>query len=146
MHWAKTIEHNLERTLHYITEAARAGSRVVLFPETNLTSYYFPYAVALDPARVEEALWQTCEAAASHDIWVIAGSLRKTHDRMLNLVHVIAPSGEIVHEYAKVHSLVSRFVRVSLATGTTAPVGSTTMPEIPPVKVCAYAPPSKIQT
>jgi len=103
MHWARTIDHNLERTLHYIGKAAQAGSRVVLFPETNLTSYYFPYAVELEPTRVEDALRQTCEAAASHDIWVIAGSLRKTHDRMLNLMHVINPSGEIVHEYAKVH-------------------------------------------
>jgi predicted amidohydrolase len=52
---------------------------------------------------VEEALWQTCEAAAEHDLWVIAGSLWKTEDRILNLMHVIAPSGEIAHEYAKVH-------------------------------------------
>ena len=42
MHWAKTIEFNVERTLYYIKEAAKQGSRVVLFPESNLTSYYFP--------------------------------------------------------------------------------------------------------
>ena len=103
MHWARTIEHNLERTLHYIQEASRVGSRIVLFPEMNLTSYYFPYAVELDPADVEEALWQTCETAAGHNIWVITGSLRKTEDRWLNIAHVISPSGAIVHEYAKVH-------------------------------------------
>jgi predicted amidohydrolase len=97
------IEHNLERTLHYIEAAAQAGSRVVLFPEANLTSYYFPYAVELDPGRVGDALEQTCAAAVAHRIWVIAGTLRKTHDRLLNLAHVINPSGEIVHEYAKVH-------------------------------------------
>ncbi len=103
MHWARTIEYNLERTLHYIDAAARLGSRVVLFPEASLTSYFFPYAVELDPAQVEEALGRTREAAATHRLWVIAGTLKKTSDRFLNLAHVIKPSGEIVHEYAKVH-------------------------------------------
>jgi predicted amidohydrolase len=103
MHWAKTIDYNLERTCHFIQEAAREGSRVVLFPETNLTSYYFPYAITLEPAQVEDALRKTCAAARENNLWVIAGSLRKTHDRMLNLMHVINPAGEIVHEYAKVH-------------------------------------------
>ncbi len=102
-HWARTIEYNLEQTLHYIERAARDGSRVVLFPEANLTSYYFPYAIELDPQRVERALSETREAAAKHHIWVIAGTLKKTADRFLNLSHVIDPSGEIVHEYAKVH-------------------------------------------
>ena len=102
-HWAKPIEYNLDRTLHFIEAAAREGSRVVLFPETNLTSYYFPYAVELDPQKVESALNETREAAARHNIWVIAGTLKKTADRLLNLAHVINSSGEIVHEYAKVH-------------------------------------------
>ena len=39
LHWARTIERNLERTLHYIRQAAAEGSRVVLFPEANLTGY-----------------------------------------------------------------------------------------------------------
>lgn len=103
MHWAKSVEHNLERTLHYIQTAAEAGSRVVLFPETNLTGYYFPYAVTLEPRRVEEALGAVREAAARAGIWAIVGTLRKTEDRYLNLAHVISPEGRIVHEYAKVN-------------------------------------------
>ena len=79
------------------------GSRVVLFPEANLTSYYFPYLVELDPERVQSALDTVCAAAKQHDLWIIAGTIRKTHDRFLNLAHVIAPSGDIVHEYAKVN-------------------------------------------
>src|SRR5262245_6345944 len=84
-HWARTIEYNLERTLHYVEMAARGGSRVVLFPEANLTGYYFPYAVELDHAKVEDALRETREAAAKSGVWVIAGSLKKTADRLLNL-------------------------------------------------------------
>jgi predicted amidohydrolase len=103
LHWAKSLERNLERTLHYIRCAAGEGSQVVLFPETNLTGYYFPEVIEQDSAAVQQALEQTCQAACTNKIWVIAGTLRKTADRCLNLAHVISPRGEIVHEYAKVH-------------------------------------------
>lgn len=103
MHWARSLEFNLDRTLHYIKAAAREGSRVVLFPEANLTSYYFPYLTTLEPEAVRRALEQTCEAAAESSIWVIAGTIQQTHDRFLNLMHVIDPAGRIVHEYAKVN-------------------------------------------
>lgn len=103
LHWAKPLAFNLDRTLHYIREAARAGSRVVLFPEATLTSYYFPFVIELEPAKVRDALAQTCTAARENKLWVIAGSIQKTADRHLNLAHVINPKGEITHEYAKVH-------------------------------------------
>ena len=103
MHWAKPIEFNLQRTLHYIQAAAEYGSRLVMFPESNLTSYYLPYVITLPPQTVQAALDKTCEAAAENGIWVIAGSIQKTPDRFINLAHVIDPSGTIIHEYAKVN-------------------------------------------
>ncbi|HLH54542.1 MAG TPA: carbon-nitrogen hydrolase family protein, partial [Verrucomicrobiae bacterium] len=103
LHWAKPLERNLERALYYIEQAAKEGSRVVLFPESNLTGYYFPEALRQDPEAVQNALERTRAAAKQAGIWVIAGTLRKTADRYLNLAHVIAPDGQIVHEYAKVH-------------------------------------------
>jgi omega-amidase len=103
MHWARPLEYNLERTLQYVQLAAQAGSRVVLFPEAHLTSYYFPYLRTLSAVQVREALDATCQAARRHALWVIAGSIRPTTDRFLNLAHVIDPSGNIVHEYAKVN-------------------------------------------
>ena len=103
MHWAKSLEFNLQRTLHHIKSAAESGSRVVLFPEANLTSYYFPFVVNLNQQSVQDALKQTCAAARENDIWVIAGTIRKTKDRFLNLAHVINRKGDIVHEYAKVN-------------------------------------------
>jgi omega-amidase len=103
MHWAQSLEANLAKTLLFIREAAQCGSRVVLFPEASLTGYYCPSVIGLDPRRVQEALDRTCLAAKEHDIWVIAGAIHKTADRHLNLAHVIAPDGSIVHEYAKIH-------------------------------------------
>lgn len=103
MHWAKPIEFNLQRTLDYIRCAAESGSQVVLFPEANLTSYYFPFVIELEQKAVFDALRETCAAARKHDIWVIAGTIQKTPDRFLNLAHVINRNGDIVHEYAKVN-------------------------------------------
>jgi len=103
LHWAKSIQRNLERTLHYIRAAADENSRVVLFPETNLTGYYFPEVIQQDPGSVQAAIDRTCQAAREASIWVVVGTLKKTVDRYLNLAHVIDPNGKIVHEYAKVH-------------------------------------------
>jgi predicted amidohydrolase len=103
MHWARSLQFNLQRTLHYISAAAQAGSRVVLFPEASLTSYYFPYVVKLPPRRVSMALNKVRQAARRHRIWVIAGTIQKTRNRFLNLAHVINPAGKNVHEYAKVN-------------------------------------------
>jgi predicted amidohydrolase len=97
------MEYNLERALQYIELAHEEGSQVVLFPEAQLTSYYFPYVKGLPTRRVREALAQVCRAAAEHRIWVITGTIQKAGRRYLNLAHVIDPKGEIVHEYAKVN-------------------------------------------
>ncbi len=103
MHWTRSLEFNLERTLHYIKASAEAGSRVVLFPEASLTSYYFPYVLDLNQGKIGATLRRTRAAAKRHEIWVIVGTLQKSKDRFLNLAHVINPEGEIVHEYAKVN-------------------------------------------
>jgi predicted amidohydrolase len=103
LHWAKTLERNLERTVRFIHQAAAEGSRVVLFPEANLTGYYFPDVLKINPKRVEASLDQVRRSASEARLWVIVGSLREAADRFLNLAHVISPAGKIVHEYAKVH-------------------------------------------
>ncbi len=103
MHWAVSMERNLEAILRHIRGAATEGSRVVLFPEACITSYYFPYVVELPQPSVREALQTICAAAKDAGIWTIVGSIQKTPDRFLNLAHVVAPDGRIVYEYAKVH-------------------------------------------
>src|SRR5579864_7571466 len=93
LHWAKALEKNVERALYYIRKAAEEGSRVVLFPETNLTGYFFPEVLKQSPDAVQSALDRTCQAAKESGLWVIAGTLKKTADRYLNLAHVISPKG-----------------------------------------------------
>jgi predicted amidohydrolase len=103
LHWARSLERNLEQTVRFIRMAAAEGSRVVLFPEANLTGYDFPSVVKLDPREVEQALDRARRTAAEAGIWAIVGTLKKTPDRLLNLAHVISPDGRVAYEYAKVH-------------------------------------------
>ena len=103
LHWATSLESNLEKSLHHIEAAAREGTRVLLLPEANLTGYYFPYLAQLDPAQVHAALDAVIAAARRHNIWVIAGTIRPAGERYLNIAHVISPEGRITYEYAKVN-------------------------------------------
>lgn len=103
LHWAKSLEGNLDRARRYIQLAAEEGSRLVLFPEASLTGYFFHDVIKMAPTAIKDALSQTRRAAREAGIWAIVGTLRRTSDRFLNLAHVISPSGDIVYEYAKVH-------------------------------------------
>jgi predicted amidohydrolase len=103
LHWARSIAENLDKTLGYLCEAKKLGSRVVLYPEAALTGYYFPDVVELDPQTVREALEKVCTTARENRLWAIVGTIQKTPQKHLNLAHVIAPTGEIVYEYAKLH-------------------------------------------
>jgi len=102
LHWARTVDRNVEACVAHIRSAAADGCRVVLFPEANLTGYYFPYLTTLSRREVQGALDAACAAAAQAGVWAIVGTIRNTKDRYLNLAHVIDPSGEIAYEYAKV--------------------------------------------
>ncbi|MBM3336030.1 carbon-nitrogen hydrolase family protein, partial [Candidatus Sumerlaeota bacterium] len=104
MHWAKDLEENVAKTLGYVGRARSEGSDLVLFPETNLTGYDFDYVIGLPANAVKNALKVVAKKAAECSIYVIVGSLmRRRGDRLLNLSHVIAPSGQVFYEYAKVH-------------------------------------------
>lgn len=103
LHWSRPLERNVDRTLRFIRQAAREGSRVVVFPETTLTSYYFPYVRTLTSPQIQRAIQTVCRAVREADLWAVVGTLKPTRDRYLNLAHVINPAGRIVYEYAKVH-------------------------------------------
>ena len=103
-HWAQPIAYLLRSALEHIAIAADQGSDVILFPEANLTGYDFPCLLQLPAGEVDHILEQVREAARSRSLYVICGTIqrRSGQDRFLNLAHVIAPNGDIIHEYAKI--------------------------------------------
>jgi len=102
MHWARPVESNIEKTKEFLAAAAEQGSRVVLFPEANITGYYFPYVVKLPRSEVLSALDEVARAVREAGIWAIVGTIRAWGGGFLNLAHVIDPAGRITYEYAKV--------------------------------------------
>ncbi|MFB3880660.1 MAG: carbon-nitrogen hydrolase family protein [Armatimonadota bacterium] len=103
-HWAQGVDRNLRRTIEHIRVAWEEGSDVILFPEANLTGYDFPSLLALAPGEAERALEQVQEFTREAKLHVICGTIQRRggDERFLNIAHVIAPSGEVVHEYAKI--------------------------------------------
>jgi len=103
-HWAKPLGRLLQSTLAHIATAADEGSDIILFPEANLTGYDFSHLITLDQSQILNALAEVQEAARGHRIWVICGTVqrRKSHEKLLNLAHVVGADGNIVHEYAKI--------------------------------------------
>ncbi|MFC1614689.1 nitrilase-related carbon-nitrogen hydrolase, partial [Gemmatimonadota bacterium] len=100
MHWARSLERNIQKTKELLSAAVDEGSRVVLFPEANITGYYFPYAVKLPRKEVLEALDEVARAVREAGIWAIVGTIRAWRDGFINLAHVIDPEGRITYEYA----------------------------------------------
>ncbi|MGC8744668.1 MAG: carbon-nitrogen hydrolase family protein [Verrucomicrobiia bacterium] len=103
MRWSKKLDENLENTIEFIKQAAKENSRVVCFPESNLTGFYFPYVLRYSENSVEESIEKVCGAARDFNIWTIVGAIKKSRDKYLNLALVISPEGKITHEYAKIH-------------------------------------------
>jgi len=105
MHWGKDIEESVAKTLDYIARAKAERADVVLFPETSITGYDFPYVIGVDPREVRQALRTIARRAAECGVYAIVGSLQKRsgRDGYINLAHVINPEGKVFYEFAKVH-------------------------------------------
>jgi len=103
-HWGQGIERNVRRTIEHIRVAWEEGSDVILFPEANLTGYEFPYLIGLGAGEVGRALEEVQEFVREAGLYVVCGTIQRRGDdeRLLNLAHVIAPNGDIMHEYAKI--------------------------------------------
>ncbi len=100
-------ERNTAAAIELIGRAAALGAHYVQTPEvTNVMeldrSILFEAAA---PEETNRALAAFRECAAQHGIWLHLGSLAVRHepDRLANRSFVIAPSGDIVARYDKLH-------------------------------------------
>jgi len=99
------LETNLERMLDRLADAARAGARLVVFPECALSGYGFAsrqeglaHAVAVDSSLVEKLT----AACRQHLCFCIFGMLERDGDRLFNACVLTGPDG-VVATYRKVH-------------------------------------------
>jgi predicted amidohydrolase len=100
-------KHNLRVVLEKSVQAARAGAKLVVFPECALTGYCF---------QSREEAWPLAEtvpgpsteklaiAARDLDCTLVVGMLEREGDQLYNAAAVITPHG-IVGTYRKIHLL-----------------------------------------
>lgn len=98
-------ERNLARMLERIDEAARAGARLIVFPEASNNGYFFEDRADAHqkatpiPGPFTRALGQ---AAHRHGVYVVAGLFEQgERDDVFNCAVLIAPTGEVAGKYQK---------------------------------------------
>jgi predicted amidohydrolase len=98
-------ERNLESILAHLESAARAGSKLVVFPECALTGYCFTSREEARPI-IEEVPGPSTEKILSAtrrlDCTVVVGLLERAGDRIFNSAAVVTPQG-IQGTYRKLH-------------------------------------------
>ena len=98
-------DNNLARVIATMDEAARAGAKLIVFPECALTGYCFtsreeawPLAETV-PGPSTEKLAAT---ARSHGVTAIVGMLEREGDTLYNSAAVVDPKG-VLGAYRKMH-------------------------------------------
>ncbi len=99
------ITTNLNYIQKLIKQAVKKEAQVVLFPEGALPGYgpqHFDCFEGYSWGDLEAHTQSICEAALSHNIWIVLGSMRCGSDELpKNCVHVISNEGKIDGTYDK---------------------------------------------
>lgn len=100
-------EHNLLQVLQRLEDAARAGAKVIVFPECVLTGYCFksreeaaPVAETV-PGPSTERIAAACRRL---DVTAVVGMLERDGEHVYNAAAVIGPRG-VLGTHRKVHLL-----------------------------------------
>jgi 5-aminopentanamidase len=98
-------ERNLDQILSRMEQAAKAGAKLVVFPECALTGYCFanteeaaPWAEKVPGPSTEKIL----AAARALDCTVVVGMLERAGDQVFNAAAVVTPQS-ILGTFRKVH-------------------------------------------
>jgi predicted amidohydrolase len=98
-------EHNLNQILRYVEQAARAGAKLVVFPECALSGYCFTSRAEAAP-MAEEVPGPSTEkiraATRALDCTVVVGLLERAGGQIFNAAAVVTPQG-IPGTYRKLH-------------------------------------------
>jgi predicted amidohydrolase len=87
-----------------VAAAAAGGARLVVLPEMFATGFSMRTDRTAEPEDGPTVTWMRAQAEA-HDVWLL-GSVPERRDddvRPRNCCHVVAPSGDTVARYDKVH-------------------------------------------
>lgn len=112
---------NLARARASATEAARAGARVVVFPElfsTGFTMQPEPFAEPV-PGPTTDAM---AALARELGVWVVASCIEAARPRPHNVAFAVSPDGALASTYRKIHPFSFGDENLHYAGGTEAPL------------------------
>jgi predicted amidohydrolase len=99
------VSLNRDIILDRLTQAAKQGAKLVVFPECALTGYGFsskdearPFAEPMEGSSAQ-AITRTCKQLG---VWAIYGFLESENDRLFNACLLTGPEGPVA-TYRKVH-------------------------------------------
>ena len=109
--------YNMGRVRHYVAEAARAGAKIVVFPEMCLTGYWHvrklshdQVAMLAEPVPDGPSTRELLRLAREHDMTIGAGLIeRGDNERLYNGYVVAMPDGRSAC-HRKLHEFVSEFL------------------------------------
>jgi predicted amidohydrolase len=88
-----------------IAQAAKRGTRVILFPETALTGYaprHLPDLSDYDWEGLQDETDRIASSARVHRVWTIFGTMRRdANGDIRNSLQVVSPAGDPVVAYDK---------------------------------------------
>jgi predicted amidohydrolase len=103
MRSTRDLEANVKKIDAHLTNCAKEGARVAVFPECALTGYYDDeFMQSITTKRLEAALQRVADSCCKHDIYAIVGTPTRDGDRLYNSAVVITPQGEILARYHKI--------------------------------------------
>jgi predicted amidohydrolase len=98
----RTLPENVERIGRFISQAAREGGDIVLFPECALTGYNVDFH-RLARGEVERGLSAVADAARAHRCHVLIGSPTWARGRWFNSLLLFDRQGRERFRYHKIH-------------------------------------------
>ena len=103
MRSTRNLSQNVARVCATIAECAAQGVRVVVFPECALTGYFEDVVTNLTSSQITGAEEQVANACRRDGIYAVVGSAYRDGEKLFDSALVIAPSGQVLERYHKVH-------------------------------------------
>ncbi len=101
MRSTRDLSENVAHVCGSISDSARQGARVVLFPECALTGYFEDVVTNLTADQITRAEGQVADACHAAGIYGIVGSAYRDGEKLFDSALVIAPSGQVLERYHK---------------------------------------------
>lgn len=96
------IPRNLAYMKNAVDEAAAAGARVIVFPETVLSGFFEEDIRRMDTEILRKAMDEVARLAARYGVYIVYGTATPSpYERPYNSALVINPQGECMETYHK---------------------------------------------